>query len=253
MTRRYCPQCEAALEVQSQPTIIGRCPRCHWTGGPNDFLSEFRAPMHTTEARPWTPYVSIDLETTGLDPYYCQILEFGAVIDDWHSPVEELPRFHRYVKPEDENNGQLYVYGQPYALALNAEILKRLVANDPNSPVPVIFARDLGPQFRDWLVEHNLDPKRVNAAGKNFASFDLQFLRQCDRFAEFVTFRHRAIDPAMLFWRPDTDEGLPDTKNCLLRADLEGRVAHTAIEDCIGVIQLIRRGVRKCELPLSLR
>jgi DNA polymerase III epsilon subunit-like protein len=219
-------------------------------GGPDDFLSEFRPPM-TTESHPWAPYVSIDLETTGLDPDYCQILEFGAVIDNWHSPVEELPRFHRYIKPTHDHDGQPFVYGQPYALALNAEILKRLASNDP--ALQIIAEGDLGQQFAAWLVEHKIDPKRVNASGKNFASFDLQFLRHCPEFSEHVTFRHRSIDPAVLFWRPDTDDALPDTKTCLTRADLEGRVAHTAVEDCISVIQLIRRGVRKCELPLSLK
>ena len=225
MTHRYCPQCEAPLNVQSQPEVIGQCPRCHWIGGPNDFLSEFQSPM-AAESQSWTPYVSIDLETTGLDPEYCQILEFGAIIDDWHSPINQLPRFHRYIKPSQEYDGQLFVCGQPYALALNAEILKRLVSGDVS--LPIITESDLSQQFKDWLVDHKLDPKHVNAAGKNFASFDLQFLHHCSRFSEHITFRHRSIDPAVLFWQPDVDDALPDTKTCLIRAGLENRVAHTA-------------------------
>jgi DNA polymerase III epsilon subunit-like protein len=203
----------------------------------------------TTESQPWIPYVSIDLETTGLNPEYCQILEFGAVIDDWHLPVEQLPRFHRYIKPSQEYDGQLFVCGQPYALALNAEILKRLASND--SSLPIIAEGGLGQQFADWLINRELDPKHVNAAGKNFANFDAQFLYRCPGFSEHINFQHRSIDPAILFWRPDVDTALPDTKTCLTRANLEGRVAHTAVEDCISLIQLIRRGVRKCELSLS--
>lgn len=55
-------------------------------------------------------FVSIDLETTGFDEKQCQIVEVGAVIDDWLSPLREPPEFHCYVKRE--------IYkGQPYALS----------------------------------------------------------------------------------------------------------------------------------------
>ena len=41
-------------------------------------------------------YISIDIETTGLDPENCQILSIGAVIEDTLNqlPFEELPTFH---------------------------------------------------------------------------------------------------------------------------------------------------------------
>jgi DNA polymerase III epsilon subunit-like protein len=248
--KRYCPQCETVLDVQSQPEVVGRCPKCNWSGGPDDFLTEFKASMKDVDAR-WTPYVSIDLETTGLNPDYCQILEFGAVIDDWHSPVEELPRFQRYIRPHDEVDGQPYIYGQPYALALNAEIIRKLASNDPAMDAITCSEEELGMHFAGWLQQHNINPQKVTAAGKNFGSFDLQFLLNVHDFNQHVHFRHRAIDPAVLYWCPDIDDKLPDTKTCLERAGLDGRVAHTAIEDCISVIQLIRRGVRKCKLSAS--
>jgi len=44
-------------------------------------------------------YVSIDIEATGLDHTYCQMIEFGAVLDDLRHqrPLDELPQFHCYV------------------------------------------------------------------------------------------------------------------------------------------------------------
>jgi len=236
--------------MQSEPTVLGRCTRCDWTGGPDDFLSEFKIPTKDGESR-WAPYVSIDLETTGLDEDFCQILQFGAVIDDWHTPVDKLPRFLRYVRPHDEINGQPYIYGQPYALAMNAEIISKLASNDPALDAEKCSEEKLGLHFAAWLQEHDIDPLHVTASGKNFTSFDLQFLKQVHGFSEHVHFKHRSIDPAIFFWRPDTDAALPDTRTCLERAGLEERVAHTAVEDCIGVIQLVRRGVRKCELFAS--
>ena len=54
----------------------------------------------------------------------------------------------------------------------------------------------------------------LQAAGKNFVSFYAQFLRRLPRFSESVRFRHRTLDPAILFWRPAEDEKLPDSKTC---------------------------------------
>jgi DNA polymerase III epsilon subunit-like protein len=66
-------------------------------------------------------YVSIDLETTGLNPHLHQILEFGAVIDDLSKPlnIDKLPRLHFYI-----DNGN--ITGDPYALTLNAGIIKTI-------------------------------------------------------------------------------------------------------------------------------
>ena len=254
MTQRYCPQCEGVLSVQSDrpvpPLILGFCPNCKWTGGPDDFLTEFKSTVNETKAH-WSPYVSIDLETTGLNPDYCQILEFGAIIDDWHSPIEELPRFRRLIRLPKEKDGQFVVCGQPFAMALNADLLRKLA--DPRHSIGAVSCTEegLGLAFADWLKEHNFDPMHVTAAGKNFANFDLQFLTLVPKFSEHVNFKHRSIDPAIFYWRPDVDDCIPDTKTCLERAGLNGRVAHTAVEDCVSVIQLIRRGVRKCQLSVS--
>jgi hypothetical protein len=200
--------------------------------------------MPTDTKTPWTPYVSIDLETTGLNENYAQILEIGAVIDDWKSPLAELPRFQTYIQPLDQYGKEQFVYGSPFALALNAGILRKLVSGDAN--LTITRDVDVGPIFARWLTEHGIDPLHVNPAGKNFASFDLQFFKQIDGFDKHVNFRHRTIDPAMYYWLPDVDSGLPDTKNCLKRAGLDDTVAHTAVEDCLSVIQLVRRGVLRC-------
>ena len=56
-------------------------------------------------------YVSIDIETTGLDPETCQILQVGAVIEDTQNllPLEELPKFNCIVEHPAYT-------GSPYAL-----------------------------------------------------------------------------------------------------------------------------------------
>ena len=66
-------------------------------------------------------YVSIDIETTGLDEYTCDTIEFGAIIDNlnFQKPFDELPKFHAYVVlPRYQ--------GEPYALSMHAEIFRRI-------------------------------------------------------------------------------------------------------------------------------
>jgi oligoribonuclease len=185
------------------------------------------------------PYVSIDIETTGLNPETCQILEIGAILDDWKTPVEHLPRFHCYVVHKQ-------IKGEAYALAMNAEILRRIAEPRKYPEYLFLAASFVGERFAEWLQSVNIDPKdKVLAAGKNFAGFDLQFFNKLGEnyapFKDYVTFKHRVIDPGSMFFDPVIDlDGPPDSKTCMARCGLGGDVAHTALEDAEAVIRMVR-------------
>lgn len=192
-------------------------------------------------------YISIDLETTGLDPEKCQILEIGAVIDDWESPIMELPTFHCFVKREEYR-------GEPYALWLNSRIFG-ILAN-PGSITPVHYeledrvtqhdyiydSDNVIDHFVEWLRSNNMTGKEhITVAGKNFGSFDLQFLKRLPEWSRVTKFRHRYIDPGNLYWDPNKDGSrLPDLITCLKRAGIKEIVNHTAVGDARQVIKLIR-------------
>ncbi len=248
--------------------------------------------------KPRLSYVSIDIETTGLDETKCQTLEIGAVLDDWTKPIAELPIFRRIVAWDQ-------VVGTPYAMSLNAGLLKAIGtrANEKptapedaliqlvkqtgskdipvnrilnhlrspiswhdipnfllkcpdlhpevlkfaaNPPMPCCFCKDhqLANLFSIWLKANGVDPKHIQAAGKNFAAFDMQFLKRMPVFEDLIAFRHRIIDPAILYWEPD-DEKLPDSKTCYERAGYDSKVAHTAVEDAQAIVWLVRQGVKR--------
>lgn len=184
-------------------------------------------------------YLSIDIETTGLNPETCNIIEFGAVLDDtswWGDcPVSDLPFFHAYVLPTDG------IYkGEVYALAMNSEIFKRIA--EGRQADLFLYEQDLGKQFQNWLNEKQV-PEKTAVAGKNFASFDQRFLERLPKWN--VKFSHRSLDPAMLYFNPLEDSAPPSMKVCMQRAGMAGEVAHTAVADAQVVIELIRKAYNK--------
>ena len=298
--RKFCPNCEEGLKVNDRNPAMGHCNGCGWAGHLGMAAKEPKLPA----VPPKLPYVSIDIETTGLDPATCQTLEIGAVIDDWTLPLDQLPMFRRVLAWEQ-------VAGSPYAMALNADLLKfignqpkdredvpqnalniwmekcavpsltdtfpvsavlKLLGDEPikwheipnmlleigrtyavpealkfggNPPGISCFCYDyeLPGLFASWLEAHGLNPRSVQAAGKNFAAFDMQFLYRLPQFNRHVNFRHRVLDPAILFWNPE-DERLPDSKTCYERAGMDGKVSHTAVEDALAVVRLVRQGIK---------
>jgi len=170
-------------------------------------------------------YVSVDIETTGLNPENCQVLEIGAVIDDGVTPIEDCPTFHCYV-----DHG--LILGEPFAVSMHPTILRRIATHEEG--YTYLRPWEVASRFHDFLKEHGLDPEneKIVVAGKNYASFD--------------------ADPAALYWQPEIDGmELPNTKTCMERAGIGGDVAHIAVEDARVVVRLIRRAIdaRQTLLP----
>lgn len=182
-------------------------------------------------------YVSIDIETTGLNPETDLILEFAAVIDDLANPrpYEELPNFRQVVLHQR-------LQGSPYALMLNTDLIREMqncLATLGESLAPSVEAcwpKDLGFRFTNFLLSHKYTTP-VIAAGKNFAKFDLQFLQ---RLPGMPVFHHRSLDPMMLYLSRH-DDAPPSMDECKKRAGLISNVKHQALADALDVVQLIRR------------
>jgi len=177
-------------------------------------------------------YVSIDIETTGLNPNRCQVIEIAAVVDDTDvvlSAIETLPTFHCYV----EHNT---IVGESYALSMHSRIFEIISGRRGVSEQPVWCARTAAVRLMTFLNLHFAGG--VQVAGKNFASFDLRFLRRIEGF-EVSRLHHRYLDPASMLARHD-DVKLPSTEECLERCGLPASVLHTAVEDARDVIRMVR-------------
>lgn len=180
-------------------------------------------------------YVSIDIETLGLDPDSCDTIEFGAVIDDLKTPLDQLPRFHCYLTKD--------IYqGQAMAMAMHHVILDRI--GKRTGGFCYMPPDMLGESFAEWLCEHGYPlvdgvVKDIVVAGKNFAGFDARFLRRIPKFHDHISFSHRTLDPGTLYYRPSMAKP-PSLGECLRIAGAEKTVVHTSVEDAIDVIYCLR-------------
>ena len=172
-------------------------------------------------------YVSVDIETTGLDPYEHQIIEFAAVAWTNDGPVWQLPYFHRIIQPEGN------IVGSPYALSLNKAILDQL--HEGNGVHMGYALLD----FTNWLTSLGVTTEnKVNIVGQNFASFDLQFLNQWVAWPEELI-HHRYFDLSTICAIPT---GIPSASSLGDVEGLEGN-EHEALFDALRALHHVREWI----------
>jgi oligoribonuclease len=208
-------------------------------------------------------YISIDIETTGIDPLKNQLIQFAAVIDDTVTPkpIEELPKFMCYVAHKDYNiNSGLAAQEATFktlatikkisdfqhSKELNIPIYNGIAAKNSNGEI-FTSVYNLGKLFYMWLEEMDY-PKNeyskfvINSAGKNVAGFDIPFVKQTiPNWSSMFSFPARVFDPAILYFDPINDSSLPGLSECKERAGVESYVSHDALDDAIDVINILRK------------
>lgn len=212
-------------------------------------------------------YVSIDIETTGLDPLSNNVLSIGAIIEDTTKklPYDECPKFNAIVL-----NKQLQ--GSPRAITMNKEIISligeylegkeevREILNS-NSGYKFYEEEEVVKEFYKFLwsngysslyppytltsnstpiIDGKTKPITLNVAGKNFGTFDKLFLQELPWWQKLIRTRQRVLDPAILCVDWNNDTSLPSLTQCKERTNVEGIVTHNALEDAWDVIQVLR-------------
>lgn len=218
-------------------------------------------------------YISIDIETTGLDADFNQILSIGAIIEDAANPLpyDKCPKFHAAIVREQ-------LTGSPFAINLNKSLIESIAmwkeypkqreAIEEETEMQFLYPDEVVEAFYDFLYENgfvefdptdlnrrvkikngktypmltsNMKPASITAAGKNFATFDKLFLEKLPRWKQCIRLKQRVLDPSILFinWVEDTD--VPNLLTCKQRADISGEVTHNALEDAWDVIQVMRK------------
>ena len=201
--------------------------------------------------------ISIDIETTGVNPGIDQIVQVGAVAFDTVLPIfkpflfEAIichPRFEGQATALNMNIEKIVRSGGAYPiikkkLAMHQgnwnNIAEMNVTGTPNVSV-FAFPETLASQLKTWLNEIGFDgDNTINIAGKNVAGFDLQFLCKLPEWYKNIRWSRRVLDPAILFV-DYADMCVPDLKECLTRAfGIDRPIAHTAAADALDVAKLL--------------
>lgn len=223
-------------------------------------------------------YVSIDIETSGLDHTKHSVLSIGAIVEDTELklPFDKIPKFNAIVLQNE-------ITGSPRALSMNKGIIEYMgvylesTQEDRKTITEAEGTQVDGIKFyeKDEVVKHLFDflfingyrydlitsaqtirvvdgqtlptiagqtkPITINVAGKNFSTFDKLFLDELPWWKKLIRPRQRVIDPAILFCDWKTDKALPSLTECKQRAEIDGVVTHNALEDAWDVIQVLRK------------
>lgn len=183
-------------------------------------------------------YASIDLETTGLDPDRHQVIQFGVVLDDLETPLDELPRMETLVIPGGD------IIGDPFALHMHSDLLRRIAAiKAGKSNEPYCDIVGLGGVFYDFLQTHGWSFKqKLLVVGANYGSFDHQFLRRYPVYNN-IKLAHRFVSIGSMYWVP-TKHGseVPTVLECwkIAYGDRLCPYDHTALADSMTVVELVR-------------
>jgi DNA polymerase III epsilon subunit-like protein len=230
-------------------------------------------------------YVSIDIETTGLDLENDDILSIGAVIEDTNNivPIEQLPKIHIIVVRERIHTGSLF------AINLNKQLIEWIVRwnnarngedrKNVKEEAKAIFVEEeyVVETLLNFLWKNGITPEKAqddlsekfkkypdyvytlrgdlitkfgktffNIAGKNFNGFDIHFLERLPKWKMAIGKRVRVLDPAICFVDWENDSSLPSLSMCKKRAGMEDDVvSHNAAEDAMDVISVLRTQYKK--------
>jgi len=214
-------------------------------------------------------YVSIDIETSGLDPVKNSVLSVGAIIEDTEKklPWNEIPKFDAIVLQNE-------IVGSPRALTMNKKLIENIgdwLEGDTMKKAELSVQtqsefwekEDVVKAFYTFLwnngfstldspsmhvegklkpiIDSRTKPITINVAGKNFGTFDKLFLQELPWWQKLIRTRQRVLDPAILYcdWKNDT--ALPSLTACKERAGIYGLVTHNALEDAWDVIEVLRK------------
>lgn len=204
-------------------------------------------------------YVSIDIETSGLDPVLHKTLSIGAIIEDTSKKLswDEIPKFNAIVVQNE-------IVGSPRAITMNQKIIEQIgIYLEGTSDERLKMAMSSRFDFYEkdevikefykflWkngfgdgeapVIGSNTKPITINVAGKNFGTFDKLFLQQLPWWQKIIRARQRVLDPAILFCDWNNDDSLPSLTKCKERAGLYDIVTHDALEDAWDVIEVMRK------------
>jgi oligoribonuclease (3'-5' exoribonuclease) len=177
------------------------------------------------------PYISIDIETSGLNIQKSKVLEIGAVYDDGIKNISDLDVYSVII------DWPFLDWAEIPALVLNKDLLVDIYNKKGNCKSPNDAFQGLI-NFIDKFKQNT----KIQIAGKNVGSFDIPILlnnmspEQSIKFKSMI--QHRTIDVGSIYFHKFGYNASLDEINKYI--DYKP-VSHKALEDAINVVYAIRK------------
>ena len=198
------------------------------------------------------PYVSLDLETTGVDIEKVEVLQIGAVLDDGFSPVNELETMNVLVE------NPIISYAENYATGLNSWIFQELMKKHEDRTYKTEKPGNAIVDLSGFLVKgaslaykhdetySSWSRRKVQIAGKNPGSIDVPILKNwakrnnASQWLNDGLIDYRFIDVGNLYFALfGRNPGLNEINKVTGRSE----VSHDALDDAMDVIYAVRNVV----------
>lgn len=207
----------------------------------------------------YRPYVSIDIETTGVGPEV-DLIQISGVLDEADKDVEDLKTFDFILRHNNFQNAE------PYALYLNAGLIDTIRQNkDTRIDYPGLVMKRLLSKLKEWrVIVNEYDEKHGTGmkgkhmlAGKNVGGFDRPKLEYAAETYVNKAFKqelssnliHRTLDPgSMYFHRYGYNPSLSEINESLNRK----AVSHNALDDAFDVVHAIREHYHYLRMKLDI-
>lgn len=185
-------------------------------------------------------YISIDIETTGLDLVKSKVLQIAAVYDDGKTPLFNLPFLNIFI-----DNGDFIDYAELGALAMHektrifSKIAKAKKDNATRSIQSALY------DLLEFIRKHK-SHKNIVIAGKNVGTFDIPLLknkmdnsgkREWDQLVHYAV-----LDVGSLYF---SDFGRIASLSDVLKNIGANRieVTHDALDDALDVVRAVRHKI----------
>lgn len=184
-------------------------------------------------------YVSIDIETTGIDDK-SHILQISAVYDDLKTPIAKLSTVDLPIKWD------VMTHCEPYAMGMNAELLKKMmdkkfVTYGVQSAIETLIGFLTQVQEMEG-VDDKGRKKKIVLAGKNVASFDIPKIQRLIKDSKYEKqfndlIHYKTLDVGSLYYDVFKDNvSLSEINKLTNRA----AVSHNALDDAFDVVYAVR-------------
>lgn len=205
------------------------------------------------------PYISLDVESTGLEPQNGhELLSLGMVFDDGRADtqVEDMPKIHIGIKPERD------LIGSPYALAMNSKLIgvlsgydkepiegMKILNNKEALQAVATFIQNATEYVVKFDEANKLRPEPIQVLAKNGSKLDIPMMNyhfstyveelNLDWFSRMIS--HRVMDLGSMY-APMYGR---NPSLSLINKELKRKpVSHNALEDAIDNVVAYRHIIK---------